>query len=169
MLPTYCSESLVLVRNPRVCGCLSTEILSEDGSTCLNPENLIYSEGVKFKVFNNAYMRIRDAEWIECSTGDYIRLQLQLDNSEGDTNYPLYSQELQLLEKTGPGYLNRKWISVQYPSRDGLCVEPDRFAWTYTMEGDVNTGMVWYYLPDGFNSDADYYIYYREIMVGLSP
>ncbi len=169
MLPMYCGESLTLVRNPRVCGCLDTEILSEDSSQCLNPSSMEYEEGDKFKIFDDAYMRVSEAEWIECTTGDYIRLQLQIDNSEGDTAYPLDQFDVGLLGITGPEYYDRDWIPVQFPSHDGMCVEDDKFAWTYTFAGDINTGMVWFYLDGGYDSDADYYFYYREMMVELDP
>lgn len=169
MLPTYCDDTLTLVRNPRVCGCLSDEILSEDSSQCLNPGDLIYGEEDSFKVFGDAYMRVRDAELIECATGDYIRLLLSVDNTEGDSAYSLFPQDVSVLAVTGPAYYEHDWIPVQYPSGDGLCREPEseRFAWTYTMPGDINVGYVWYQLPDGFDSGADYYFYYREIRVEL--
>jgi hypothetical protein len=58
---------------------------------------------------------------------------------------------------------------VKFPPRDSECNETNRFAWTYTYPGDINTGMVWFKLDDGFDQDADYYFYYRGFTVELSP
>lgn len=168
MLPMYCDESLTLVRNPRVCGCLDDEILSEDRSQCLNPNALRYREGDKFKIFGDAYMRISEAEWVECATGDYIRMQLQIDNSDGDLPYGISESDLRLFMRAR-GSQSGTWVEVQYPSHDGLCAEPDRFAWTYTMEGDINTGMVWFKLPGFYDSALEYSVYYKGIMIELRP
>ncbi|NYZ60837.1 hypothetical protein H0O01_04040 [Candidatus Micrarchaeota archaeon] len=168
MLPTYCDETLTLVRNPRVCGCLSGEILSEDKSQCLNPDALSYDEGDKFKVFDEAYMRIDQAEWVECATGDFIRIRLQLDNSDSTTAYPLSETEFKLFMREHSSQTGT-WVSVEYPSHDGLCAEDDKFAWTYTMDGDVNTGMVWFRLPGPYDSGLEYSVYYRGMRVEISP
>ncbi|MEW5996708.1 MAG: hypothetical protein AB1657_03890 [Candidatus Micrarchaeota archaeon] len=168
MLPMYCDETLTLVRNPRVCGCLADEILSEDESQCLDPDALVYEEGDTFKVFGDAYMRIDEAEWVECATGDYIRLRLQIDNSEGDSPYGIYPSEFRLLQ-IAHGSQTGTWISVGYPSHDGLCAEPNQFAWTYTMPGDINTGMVWFRLPGFYDSNLEYSVYYKGIRIELSP
>jgi len=168
MLPTYCDETLTLVRNPRVCGCLSNEILTEDRSQCLDPDALVYDEGDKFKVFGDAYMRINEAEWVECSTGDFIRMQLQIDNSEGDIPYGISESDLRLFIRNS-GSSSGTWVEVKYPSHDGTCVEDDKFAWTYTMEGDINTGMVWFLLPGPYDSHLEYSVYYEGIRIELDP
>ncbi len=168
MLPTYCNEDLLLVRNPSVCGCLSDEILSEDGSRCLNPDELVYDEGDNFKVFGDAYMRFNEAEWVECSTGEYIRVQLRVDNSDGDDPYSLYKEEIKLYYEPS-GSSTGTWISVEYPSHDGTCVEDDKFAWTYTMPGDVNVGMVWFLLPGPYDSHGEYSVFYEHIRIELDP
>ena len=168
MLPMYCGETLTLVRNPRVCGCLSDEILSEDRSQCLNPNALVYEEGDKFKVFGDTYMRISDAEWVECANGDYIRMQLQIDNSEGELPYWISESDLRLFMRMRSSQAGT-WVAVEYPSHDGLCSEPDKFAWTYTMEGDINTGMVWFRLPGFYERSLEYSVYYKGIRIELDP
>jgi len=168
MLPTYCDETLTLVRNPRVCGCLSNEILTEDHSQCLDPESLVYDEGDKFKVFGDTYMRIDQAEWVECSTGDFIRMQLQIDNSESDVPYGISESDVRLFIRPHSSS-SGTWVDVEYPSHDGECVEEDKFAWTYTMEGDINTGMVWFLLPGLYDSGLEYSVYYEGIRIELDP
>jgi hypothetical protein len=165
----YCGDELTLVRNPPVCGCLSIEILSPDGTTCEDLSRQRYEEGTSFKVFDEAYMRVRDSESVECENDDYIRLQLRLDNELGDTAYPLDQFDVSLLEVSGSGSGERTFIPVKFPPRDSECYETNRFAWTYTYAGDLNTGMVWFKLDSGFDSDADYYFYYRGFTVELSP
>lgn len=169
MRPMYCGEDLTLVRNPPVCGCLSGEILSEDGATCMDISRQMQDEGTSFKVFDDAYMRVRDSEMMECEGDDYIKLQLRVDNELGDSAYPLDQFDVSLLEVSGPGSGERTFIPVKFPPRTSECNETSRFAWTYTYPGDINTGMVWFKLDDGFDPDADYYFYYREFTVELNP
>jgi hypothetical protein len=165
----YCGEGLTLVRNPPVCGCLSGEILSEDGTTCEDLSGKRYDEGTSFKVFDEAYMRVRDSQMVECEADDYIKLQLRVDNELGDTAYPLDQFDVSLLEVSGSGSGNRTFIPVKFPPRGSECNETNRFAWTYTYPGDINTGMVWFKLENGFDPDADYYFYYRGFTVELNP
>jgi hypothetical protein len=165
----YCGDDLTLVRNPPVCGCLSGEILNDAGTTCIDISRQRQAEGVSFKIFDDAYMRVRDSEMVTCEGDDYIKLQLRVDNELGDTAYPLDQFDVSLLEVSGSGSGERTFIPVSFPPRDSPCYETDRFAWTYTYAGDINTGMVWFKLDDGFDSDADYYFYYREFTVELSP
>jgi hypothetical protein len=37
------------------------------------------------------------------------------------------------------------------------------------MEGDINTGMVWFKLPGAYDSNLEYSVYYRGMNVKITP
>jgi hypothetical protein len=166
MLPTYCNEELNLVQNPEMCGCLSGYIISPDKKSCINLATNQHREDNSFEIADDVRMRIRNSELMECEKGDYLAMELRIVNDD-TSPFPLVLQDIPMLIESGDG--EYAWTYVEYPQDDSECSEPSRFAWTYTMEGDTNSGLIWYDIGE-WDDEATYYVFYKgEAKVKLSP
>lgn len=168
-LPSYCSESRMLVNDAERCGCPTGRVVSYNGSSCINPRMSSKNEDSFFNIATDVRMLARNSALQECANGDYISVEVRIDNRAYFSNFTVSTTDIILYvdNEDYPG--DGGWMQVRFPENDSACSEPARFRWGTIPAGGSSSGIIWYELKL-WDSDADYSLFYKDgFRVELRP
>jgi hypothetical protein len=167
-MPSYCSESLALVNDAERCGCPTGRVVSYNGSTCINPRLSSKKEDAFFNIATNVRMLARNSALQECDKGDYISVEVRVDNRAYFTNFTVSPSDINLYVNNEDDPEDSGWMVLKFPENDS-CSEPAKFRFgTIPPEGS-SSGMLWFKL-ERWDSDAAYSLFFRDgFRVELRP
>lgn len=167
--PLHCSESLVLVNDAEACGCPTGRVVSYNGSTCVNPKLSPKREDSFFDIATDVRMFARNSAMKECEKGDYIYVEVQVDNRAYFTAFTISTSELNLYVNNEDYPRDSGWMELSFPENDSICSEPEKFRSGTIPAGGYSAGILWYKLKR-WDENADYSLFYQDrFRVDLRP
>lgn len=167
-LPRYCTDSLVLVDYAGVCGCPSGYVAAYNGSSCVSPKLSPRKEDSFFNIATDVRMMARNSALHECEKGDYISVEVRIDNRAYFENFTV-SPDILLYVDSEDYPRDSGWMPILFPENDSDCSEPARFRWGVIPPGGSVSGIIWYKL-ERWDSGADYSLFYGDrFRISLNP
>jgi hypothetical protein len=167
--PLYCTASLALANDADACGCPTGRVVSYNGSTCVDPKMSSKREDSFFDIVTDVRMLVRNSAMKECEKGDYIYVEVQVDNKGYFTPFTVSPSELSLYVDNEDYPRDSGWMELSFPENDSICSEPARFRTSTIPPGSYSAGVVWYKLKR-WDTSADYSLFYQDkFRVHLNP
>jgi hypothetical protein len=167
-LPLYCTESLTLIDDADGCGCPTGTVAYYNGSSCVSPRLSPKREDSYFTIATDVRMFARNSAHQECEKGDYISVEVQVQNNAYFSSYTI-SPDIILYVENEDYPEDSGWMPMVFPENDSDCSEPAKFMFGIVPPGGTASGVLWYKL-ERWDRDADYSLFYGDrYRVSLSP
>jgi len=168
-LPSYCSESLILANDAERCGCPTGRVVSYNGSTCVNPRLSSKKEDSFFDIATNVRMMARNPSMVECEKGDYISVEVRIDNQDYFSNFTVSPSDINLYVENEKYPEDSGWLKVKFPENDSACSEPAKLGFGMIPAEGSSSGILWYKLKR-WDESADYSLFYQDkYRIALRP
>jgi len=103
----------------------------------------------------------RNSEYHACENGDYISVEVRVENNGYFSDFAISQGDLNLLVQNTRHFSDSGWMEMAYPENDSDCSEVSRFRWGAIRPMQFSSGIIWYKLK-AWDRNAAYSLFYND-------